>query len=201
MGKKRKSVATSLDEVDRSMYSTFCNGANAISQLYSQAMNHQKLSFQSGERHALEKLYQWILRQQEGGSRVTTADILSYIQADLDYCGEEPSLSPRAPLQNHQLQAASSGLSGGPTAGQVFRSEHNDQQPKSYVFSNALSSPVRRSLQNYHISQGEFDPNGVQHPTTGTRNNRPNSAQLQNSNSNDSSMDMHSDSPGHESTF
>lgn len=53
MGKKRKSVATSLDEVDRSMYSTFCNGANAISQLYSQAMNHQKLSFQSGERHAL----------------------------------------------------------------------------------------------------------------------------------------------------
>lgn len=53
MGKKRKSVGTSLDEVDRSMYSTFCNGANAISQLYSQAVNHQKLSFQSGERHAL----------------------------------------------------------------------------------------------------------------------------------------------------
>lgn len=53
MGKKRKSLASSLDEVDRSMYSTFCNGANAISQLYSQAMNHQKISFQSGERHGL----------------------------------------------------------------------------------------------------------------------------------------------------
>lgn len=30
-----------------------------------------------------EKLYQWILRQQEGGSRVTTADILSYIQVSI----------------------------------------------------------------------------------------------------------------------
>lgn len=57
MGKKRKSLATSLDEVDRSMYSTFCNGANAISQLYSQAMNHQKISFQSGERHGLVYIY------------------------------------------------------------------------------------------------------------------------------------------------
>ncbi|KAK7851643.1 hypothetical protein CFP56_041503, partial [Quercus suber] len=44
-----------------------------------------------------EKLYQWIRRQQEEGSRVTTVDILNYIQNELDYCGEEPSMSPRVP--------------------------------------------------------------------------------------------------------
>lgn len=27
-----------------------------------------------------EKLYQWILRQQEGGSRMTTIDVLGYLQ-------------------------------------------------------------------------------------------------------------------------
>lgn len=27
-----------------------------------------------------EKLYQWIWRQEEGGSRVTTVDVLNYIQ-------------------------------------------------------------------------------------------------------------------------
>ncbi|XAR48641.1 hypothetical protein NMG60_11031523 [Bertholletia excelsa] len=79
MGKKRKSVATSLDEVDRTMYSTFCSAANLLSQLYTQSMNQQKLTFQAGERHGLEKLYQWILRQ-DRGSRVNIADILSYLQ-------------------------------------------------------------------------------------------------------------------------
>jgi len=53
MGKKRKSIATSLDEVDRTMYASFCSAANSLSQLYTQAMNHQKLSFQAGERHGL----------------------------------------------------------------------------------------------------------------------------------------------------
>lgn len=57
MGKKRKSIATSLDEVDRSMYTSFCSAANSLSQLYTQAMNHQKLSFQAGERHALVRLF------------------------------------------------------------------------------------------------------------------------------------------------
>lgn len=53
MAKKRKSVATSLDEVDRTMYDIFCSSANSLSQLYTQAMNHQKLSFQAGERNSL----------------------------------------------------------------------------------------------------------------------------------------------------
>jgi len=53
MGKKRKSIATSLDEVDRTMYASFCSAANSLSQLYTQSMNHQKLSFQAGERQGL----------------------------------------------------------------------------------------------------------------------------------------------------
>lgn len=53
MAKKRKSIASSLDEVDRTMYASFCSTANSLSQLYTQAMNHQKLSFQAGERHGL----------------------------------------------------------------------------------------------------------------------------------------------------
>lgn len=54
MGKKRRSdSSTRLDEVDRSMYTTFSGAANSLSQLYTQAMHQQKLSFQAGERHAL----------------------------------------------------------------------------------------------------------------------------------------------------
>ncbi|KAF3651818.1 hypothetical protein CQW23_28636 [Capsicum baccatum] len=212
MGKKRKSLATSLDEVDRTMYSTFCSAANSLSQLYTQAMNQQKLSFLSGERHGMEKLYQWILRQQEGGSRVTTVDIMNYLQSELDYNGEDQSMSPRPPPQfqhSQPLHFANSGfhVSSGPVGvaapGHGLRSDH-DQQPKNNVFSNALSSPVRQSLQNYHIAQGGQFSNNAQ-PPNATRHNETNS-QHQNRDSNsynsaDASMDMHSDSPGHDSTY
>lgn len=216
MAKKRKSVATSLDEVDRTMYASFCSAANSLSQLYTHAMNHQKFSFQAGERHGLEKLYQWIRRQQEEGSRAATIDILNYIQNELDYCGEEPSMSPRAQVQHQHSQPAmhvsnlgfpvSSGSSGVTTAGQGIRSEQCDQQPKNSVFSNALSSPLRQSLQHYHIARGDYCPNGGLPLGNGTRNNEPAFLQHQNRDSsalssNDSAMDMHADSPANDSIY
>lgn len=197
------------------MYTSFCSAANSLSQLYTQAMNQQKLSFQAGKRHSLEKLYQWIWRQQEGGSRLTAMDILSYLQNELDYCGEEPSMSPRAPSQQQHLQpimqfanpsfVVSSGSSG-LTAGQGTLPDHCDQQSKNLVFSNALSSPVRQSLQHYHIAQEGYCPDGGLPSGNGARNNESNFLQhnTRDSNplsSNDSSMDMHADSPSHESTY
>ncbi|GMH00779.1 hypothetical protein Nepgr_002618 [Nepenthes gracilis] len=199
MGKKRKSIATSLDEVDRTMYAAFCSAANSLSQLYTQSMNHQKLSFQSGERHGFEKLYQWIIRKQEAGSRVTTIDILTYLQNELEYCGGEPSVSLRAPLQNqhsHPLMhfsnlglLVSSGSSGQTTAAQGVRSEHLDNQSRNSVFLNAL-----RSLQHCHLTQGGYYPNGKTPAGNGGRNNETNSLhdQSRDSNplsSNNSSMD------------
>ncbi|XP_055833952.1 uncharacterized protein LOC129902638 [Solanum dulcamara] len=211
MAKKRKSLASSIDEVDRTMYSTFCSAANSLSQLYSQALNHQKLSFQAGERHGLEKMYQWILRQQEGGSRVTTADMMNYLQSELDYSGEDHSMSPR-PLQNQHSQPmhfansgfpVSSGSIGVAAPGHGIRSDH-DPQSKNYVFSNALSSPVRQSLQNYQVSQGDYFLNNVQ-ASNGARNNETNlhhqNRESNSYNSADASMDMHSDSPGHDFTY
>ncbi|KAL5751916.1 hypothetical protein ACOSP7_022091 [Xanthoceras sorbifolium] len=208
MAKKRKSDATRLDEVDRTMYTTFCSAANSLSQLYTQAMNHQRLSFQAGERHAMEKLYQWILRQQEEGSRVSTVDIVTYLQNELEYGSEEPPLSPRLPIQHQHSQTTLNNL-GLPVAsntcvpaavGPGVRSGQPDQQPKNSVFSNALSSPVRRSLQHYHLTQG-----GYQMPTgNGHRNSEPNNAHHQNRDANSpssESMDMHADSPGHEFTY
>ncbi|KAL7596736.1 hypothetical protein Lser_V15G30910 [Lactuca serriola] len=161
MAKKRKSLATSLDEVDRTMYSTFCNAANSLSQLYSQAMSQQKLSFLSGERHGLEKLYQWISKQYAEGLRVTTEDILAYIQAELESSVEEAPIAPRTLQQPPQVTNPfiNSGPSNVPGGIQGFRGELCDQPSKNYIFSNALSSPVRRSLQSYHhISSSSSSP-------------------------------------------
>ncbi|KAL6576061.1 hypothetical protein OROHE_000532 [Orobanche hederae] len=195
MAKKRKSDATRLDEVDPGMYTSFCSAANNLSQLYSQAMHQQRLSFQAGERHAMEKLYSWILRQQEDGVRVMPGDIVAYVQNELDYGIEEQQPTQTVmPSSTHTGNPLSSNSFGPTTAVQGLRSSNSDQS-KSSVFSNALSSPVRRSLQNYHLSQG-----GGQYANNAIRSNENNSNPNPPS-SNDISMDMHADSPSHDSPY
>ncbi|KAK7247513.1 hypothetical protein RIF29_42396 [Crotalaria pallida] len=210
MGKKRKSVATRLDEVDRTMYSTFCSTANSLSHLYTHAMNQQKLSFQAGERHALEKMYQWILRQQQEGLRVNTTDIVAQLQNELEYGTEEPPMSPRQPFQQQNSQTALHNNIAASIPSNAFstnvvpgmRNGQPDQQAKNSVFSNALSSPIRRNLQLYHLAQGSCPLNNLMPSGNGTRNSEmsnPSGGQNRDSNSSNSSdcMDMHADSPGH----
>ncbi|KAK7318509.1 hypothetical protein RJT34_03211 [Clitoria ternatea] len=211
MAKKRKSVATRLDEVDRTMYSTFCSTANSLSHLYTHAMNQQKLSFQAGERHALEKLYQWIVRQQQEGSRVTSIDIATHLQNELEYGAEEPPVSPRQPQNSQPAMHTNFGASiptnafGATVIGQGIRTGQPDQQAKNSVFSNALSSPIRRSLQPYHLAQGSFPSSNIMSSGNGNRNSEMNysSGVNRDTNSSNSSdcMDMHSDSPGHDFSY
>ncbi|XP_064948353.1 uncharacterized protein LOC135598463 isoform X2 [Musa acuminata AAA Group] len=183
MARKRKSEAMGLDEADRTLYSTFCAAANSLSQVYTQAMNQQKISFQAGERHALN---------------------------EMDYAGEGSLVSPRSPFQHQHHQTTihltnagiqpASGLFGQPTVGLASRSGHSDQA-KNSVFSNALSSPVCRSLQPYHLAQGSglYANAVIPTGTAGARNHDPNQNRDTNSlSSNDSSMDIHTDSPPHE---
>ncbi|EOX92329.1 PREDICTED: uncharacterized protein LOC18611710 isoform X1 [Theobroma cacao] len=215
MSKKRKSDASRLDEVERSMYTTFCSAANSLSQLYSQAMNHQRLSFQAGERHALEKLFQWILRQQEEGSRVTTADIVAYLQNGLEYGAEEcqhqhpqtVTFQHQHPQTVTQVNSLSAPFSTNPIspAAMVQGARSGDYQAKNSVFSNALSSPVRRSLQHFHSAQGGYHSNNVLSSANGPRKNENNHTHQQNREPNSPSandcMDMHADSPGHDFHF
>ncbi|PWA58738.1 Chlorophyll a/b binding protein domain-containing protein [Artemisia annua] len=80
----------------------------------------------------------------------------SYSSAELDSSVDDPPIPPRISSQENQqhtqitnpfINSSSSSMPQG------FRPYQSDQSSKNYIFSNALSSPVRRSLQNYHISQ------------------------------------------------
>ncbi|KAF8389283.1 hypothetical protein HHK36_025976 [Tetracentron sinense] len=48
MTSKRKMEMTVVDEIDRTLYSIFCNAESSLSQLYSQSLNLQKLAFEVG---------------------------------------------------------------------------------------------------------------------------------------------------------
>ncbi|ERM93527.1 hypothetical protein AMTRI_Chr03g55650 [Amborella trichopoda] len=197
MSKKRKSESNGLDEIERTMYTAFSSAANSLSLLYTQAQNQQKLAFQAGERHALEKLYQSILRHQEEGVRMTGADVLVYLQNELDYGGEEASVSPARQLQHHpnlnphmHFPTPSSQMhnvaSGQLVSSQAQRAMNQDQA-KNSIFSNALSSPIRRSLQQggYYSNRrnGSGDSENVgSHGSQSSQNEM---------NNGDSTMDMH----------
>ncbi|MBA0734161.1 hypothetical protein Gogos_018104 [Gossypium gossypioides] len=70
---------------------------------------------------------------------------------------------------------------------------------KNSVFSNALSSPVRRSLQHYPSVQVGYHSNNVLSSVNGSRNTETNYRHQQirevNSPSPNDCMDMHADSP------
>ncbi|KAL3613479.1 hypothetical protein CASFOL_042742 [Castilleja foliolosa] len=110
---------------------------------------------------------------------------------ELDHGSDEPPPSPRLPPQQQQSQT----LMQLPHLGTLVSTNAlglaTHGQTKSSVFSNALSSPMRQSLQNYHVPQGGHTSNNT---TNQTRDDNPPS-------SNDTSMDMHADSPGHDSPY
>ncbi|CAM6084831.1 unnamed protein product [Calypogeia fissa] len=172
MAKKRKSDNAGLDEVERTLYTSFCTAANSISQLYTQAQHQQKVAFQAGERHCVEKLYNWLHREHQAGSNISSAEILNYLQNELD--GEEMTVSPgmqfqQLPLmsqqqqpQQHQQQLHSPnnqvppGAVGYSSLGNPGRMGGVIDQTKLSIFTGALSSPNRRSLPSLPVVHGGY---------------------------------------------
>lgn len=113
------------------------------------------------------------------------------MQHEIDYGGTDAHVSPRV-HQHPQIANPFTNSVATPTTGFAPRPNLSDQS-KNTIFSNALSSPVRRSLQNYHLAQGAGN---------GGRNTELNSAganrETNSASSNDTSMDMVSDSAGNE---
>ncbi|CAM8906781.1 unnamed protein product [Rhodiola kirilowii] len=206
MAKKRKADATRLDEADRNLYANFRGAANSLSQLYSQTINQQRLSFHSGERHALEKLYQWILSQREEGSRVTTDDIIAYLQDEVDYGIDDTTPAFPSRLGNHHSQTVSqtSPLDvpvscSVPTPANV----EFDHQEKNSMFSSApLPSHVYPNLQHYHLT----DHNHYNNIHTSGSGNRPSSNVMHDQSqldrhSSDDYTDMQTDVPGQKTAY
>lgn len=80
--KKRRSEAAGLEDVERTLHTSFCAAANSISHLYTQAQNQHKIAFQAGQRHALEKLFDWIHNQH--GVTPSTIDISNYLKIEME---------------------------------------------------------------------------------------------------------------------
>ena len=113
-------------------------------------------------------------------------------------------MSPGMLLQQQHLQTEMHSANLGSTTpacpatvGQGIRWGHSDQQqPKNSVFSNALSSPVRRSLQSYHTSSNFMSyGNGPRCSNNEINNSHHQQNRDTNSPMSNDSLDMRADSP------
>ncbi|XP_024369055.1 uncharacterized protein [Physcomitrium patens] len=155
MAKKRKSENAALDEMERTLYTSFCTTANSISHFYTQAQNQQKLSFQAGERHAVEKLYHWLLREHQSGSNITVAQVIQNLQSELEVGNvDEMTMSPGHQLQQQQMQPSVVGSVG--TSGRSSALSTPLDQGKISVFQGALSSPNRRCLTAFAMAPSSY---------------------------------------------
>ncbi|KAH9536927.1 hypothetical protein CY35_16G024700 [Sphagnum magellanicum] len=137
MPKKRKSEYSGLDEVEKTLHTSFCTAANSISHLYTQAQQQQKQSFHAGERHAVEKLYFWLLREHQAGSNISVGQILGYLQNELEgVSGDDTAMSPgpQSAQQQQQAVAIAAGSVGTSRPGQIETPAAPLDQSKNSVF-------------------------------------------------------------------
>lgn len=81
MGKKRR-AELNLD-ADRTVYGSFVQAANSISQLYTQAVQQSKKSQNDGARQAVETILTHVLREYGNSQSIPTAQLLHYLQQEL----------------------------------------------------------------------------------------------------------------------
>ncbi|XP_047313619.1 uncharacterized protein LOC124917165 [Impatiens glandulifera] len=87
--------------------SFFLKSANDLSNLHAQTLKLNKLSFDAGHRHSLERFNEWLMMKMQQGIPITPTYVLAYLQEEINtrttVCQEsEPDLSPNNTAGHHQ---------------------------------------------------------------------------------------------------
>ncbi|EFJ42382.1 hypothetical protein VOLCADRAFT_119446 [Volvox carteri f. nagariensis] len=81
-GKKRKLIVD--HEAEKSIYGSFVSAANAVSTLYSQAVQQQRRASAQASRQALERVVTFLLAQNPGSEMVSKAVLLNFLQQEYE---------------------------------------------------------------------------------------------------------------------
>ncbi|KXZ54009.1 hypothetical protein GPECTOR_5g12 [Gonium pectorale] len=81
-GKKRKLIVD--HEAEKSIYGSFVAAANAVSTLYSQAVQQQRRASAAATRQALERVVTFLLAQNPGSEVVSKATLLQFLQQEYE---------------------------------------------------------------------------------------------------------------------
>ncbi|CAO2193949.1 unnamed protein product [Urochloa humidicola] len=188
------------EEVEEEMHLAFRGAANALSQVYTHAVAHQKASFLAGERRAMENVYRWLSSQREAASEVPVAAVLAYLQNEIENRAEAPPASPQHPGPQPTCNFPPANVhcnpfSFGNIAAALDSQMDETDQTRNAGISNALPCPLQQNFHSNHSSESSgYCPMNSLPNGNGTRNNH--SSQNQDSmhyNPSDAAVDRHYD--------
>lgn len=113
-GKKRKLVVD--HEAEKTLYSSFVSAANAVSQLYSQAVSQQRKASAQASRQALERVVAWLVAQNPGSDFVSKTAMLHFLQQEYESIEGGENLPHQFPAP--QLSVVAPGAPGSDTDSQ-----------------------------------------------------------------------------------
>lgn len=95
---KKRKHENPLDEVERTLYSSFSTAANRISLLYTQAINQQRKAFALGSKHLAERVVHWLEDEHDGTQPISPAILVAFLRRELeDIEGSAADLAPSVP--------------------------------------------------------------------------------------------------------
>lgn len=136
-GAKKRKHDGHLDDIERSLYSSFSSAANGISSLYTQALNQQRKAYCLGSRAMAEKVMGWL--EDEHDQMVSASVLVALLRREVE------------DLDGHAAQLATA--DGAPTSvpHQQAPAPHQPSQPQaSHAPAGSTTSPgggVRRFSQ------------------------------------------------------
>jgi len=93
MGTKKRKHDGPLDDIERSLYSSFSAAANGISVLYTQALTQQRKAYCLGSRAMAERVLGWLEGESEQVSTSVLMALLRHELADLEGHAAELALA------------------------------------------------------------------------------------------------------------
>ncbi|CAL4952004.1 unnamed protein product [Urochloa decumbens] len=185
------------EEVEEEMHLAFRGAANALSQVYTHAVAHQKASFVAGERRAMENAYRWLSSQHEAASEVPVAAVLAYLQNEIENRTEAPPASPQHPGPQPACNFPPANVHcntfsfGNIAAALDSRMDETDQRRNAGI-SNALPCPLQQNFHSNHLSQSSgYCPVNSLPNGNGPRNNHSSQNQdFMHYNPSDAAVDM-----------
>ncbi|KAL4443885.1 hypothetical protein ABPG75_011622 [Micractinium tetrahymenae] len=170
-GTKKRKQADTL-EGERSLYASFSHAANAVSQLYTAAVQQTKRAEEAGARQALERVAQFVVKEYGNAPAVPTAVLMEVLRQELQAAQggaaaiQLPFPVPLLPTDSEEGLHSDDehAMSEQPTPGGPFRrstSGHTISPPKGRggvpglpaMFTQAQQQQQMQQMQAAHLAQ------------------------------------------------
>ncbi|BAS70742.1 uncharacterized LOC9272136 [Oryza sativa Japonica Group] len=153
--KKRRPEEEEAAGAEEEMHLAFRGAANALSQVYGQAVAAQEKSFRAGERRAMENVYRWICSKHQEGLEVSVADLVAFLQTEIEHrAGEVPgslqhtSAQPACQFPSANIQSNSFSFGNVTDALNSHTAQTGQTQTAGVL--NAPPNPLRQNLHSNH---------------------------------------------------